>query len=132
MVSLRHSLAAIASVVVLGGVQACTGSAQSAATPGDSLTGVSVSTSGSTIHVTNTTNSPLTDVDVTINAVGGAGVYTKTVGTLAAGEDRVLTLDDVHGKNGESFNRMFVVPKTVVVTAADQSGKKQQMSVAWK
>jgi len=134
--ALRTSLAAVASVIVLGSIlQGCTGSAReqgAVGTSGVAADGITVGTLSGVVSVENNTGAPLVDLQVTINPVGGATAYTKAVSRLDTGERREIQLGEFRGRNGASFNRMFVVPRNVVVTAADLSGKKHEVTVRWE
>ena len=82
--------------------------------------------------VDNRSGGPLVNLRVAINPVGGATTFTSVIPRLEAGEKRDVSLSDFHGRDGTPFNRLFVRPKNVVVSAVDLIGKKYEVTVPWR
>jgi hypothetical protein len=92
---------------------------------------IRVQTSDLFLTVENKAGMPLTDVDVAIVPAGNPTAFNKYVGRLENGEKRNLSLGDFAGRDGTTFNRRMVRPKSVRVKAKDMVGKAYDVEAPW-
>lgn len=132
----QRALAAILGMLVLSWTgPGCSGSARESGAVGTSGAGASaigIKTSSLFVTIENRTGGPLVNLRVTINPVGGLTVFTHRISRLEAGEKRDVWLSAFRAPDGAPFNRVFVRPKNVVVSATDPAGENYELSAPWQ
>ena len=92
---------------------------------------IAVVTAPSFLTVENRAGLPLVDLDVTVKAANGLS-FSKSITRLETSARRDLSLGELRGRDGTTFNARFHKPKEVVVTATDLVGKKYDVTSPWK
>jgi len=129
----QTALAAVVGILVLSWTASgCSGSARESGSVGTSGgSAITIETSSLFVTVENRTGRPLIDLRVTINPVGAVTTFTSVISRLEAGEKRNVPLSAFRGLDGAPFNKLFVRPRSVVVSAVDLIGEKYEVSVPW-
>jgi len=133
MAKARCAIAVVVAMLLGGAMSGCGSSRESGAvgTSGNDSSAISVKPSLTSITVENRSSEPLHEVRVNINQVGNEPSYRFVVPHLAAGESREVPLGSFQG-DGKTFNRMFVKPRSVTVTALGMDEKKYESDVRWR
>ena len=128
-------LGVVSTIVLVLFVLACSGSSTDEGVAGavgtSGSAAIGVETSPLFITVENRTAEPLIDVQVTIRR-GRIAPYTTTLPRLGPSEKRDLSLGNFRSRDGAVLNVRMQRPTEVVVTAADPTGQKYDVTVPWK
>jgi len=133
MANAQRAAAVVVAMLLGSAMSGCGSSRESGAvgTSGSDASAITVKISSTSVTVENRTTEPLHEVRVNINPVGNEPAYTFVVSHLAAGESQEVPLGNFHG-DGKAFNRMFVKPRSVTVTALGMDEKKYETSASWR
>ncbi len=132
----RRALAAVVVVLVSGVVViACSDSARepgAVGTSGNGDSAIAIQSSMFFVTLENRADTPLLNLQVAINPVGGVVKFVTTIARVESGEKRNISLDQFRSADGTRFNLRQVRPKNVTVGAVDMLGKRYDVTAPWQ
>jgi hypothetical protein len=128
----RRTIVTLLSALAVSMSLACSSERTSGAigTSGSSDSGISIETGSLYITIENRAGSPLSDVNVSIDA--GGAPYIAHIAKLATGEKKDIPITTLKKRDGETLNLLAVRPRHVTVTGVDLFDKKHDVTVPWK